>query len=993
MTLFPRPLHMPSVRALARAAGVGLALLAFAVFAEVTRAEGSQRPPRDRSAAVVKLARRPPADRDTLPRDPALTTGTLPNGMRYYIRANKMPAKRAFLWLAVNAGSVLEDEDQQGFAHFLEHMAFNGTKHFPRHELLDQLQRAGMRFGADINAHTGYDETVYTLEVPTDDGKRLTQGLTMLEDWADGGMLIDSGEVLAERGVVLGEWRSGLGDTASQRVVAHRDSLLYGADSRYVSRKPIGLAKLVRTAEPGPIRRFYKDWYRPDLMAVVAVGDFDSKQVEREIKQRFGKIPPPTNPRPRVSQRLLSSSEPVVDVYRGPVYPIALAVWKQSTRRMTTPAAVREQLIEELLLDRLNQKFLRMRQEAGRPFYMAGVGRTSLGVRSTDAFVVQVTAEPDSLQGGLAAVLAELERAAEYGAPAATLARQKAALLRRLEDGAAAAAATPSARYAEEYVAHYMEGDIQLLSAAQELAVAQAVLPTITPQDIAHAASFWHRRSDLAIQYNVPEWAHVSTPSREGVLALFDSVEHMQLAPDSTALHSDAPLLVERPRSGSIVSERRDAVAGIVEWTLSNGARVLFRPTQNDPDELLLDARSPGGFSLVPDSLFFSSGRLVAKMMTEAAGVGKLDREGLLQDLATTGIREFQVSIGNNDESIRLGGSPKDLEMLFQLLYLQFTAPKLDTAALTLWKRVGMEGIDFSPDEQITSILSRGDPRRSPMPMALVNFADVNKAMAVYRDRFGNAGDFTFTIVGAATPQQLRPLVARYLASLPATSRREHPVPLDVRPWNTIVRATNRINPVPRASTFLLFDGVFPESPKEYLTARERLDALAWVLRLKVTDIMRERMGGTYGVGVSQHTYADPTEHFRVMVNFDTAPDRINEMLDTLSVILTDVRTTGATPEELRKVVAMELRSHETELQDNRYWMQAIELYDRLGIPFDRIVRPGVLEPTPADIRTAAQQYLPANAFIQATTLPEDSTFATSEDSASSTPKRVIGPR
>jgi zinc protease len=992
MTLCLRPSYVPPARTRARATLLALALLALIVFATVPRVEGGQRPPRARAAAVP-ATRRARANRDTLSADPALTIGTLPNGMQYYIRGNKMPGKRAMLWLAVNAGSVLEDEDQQGFAHFLEHMAFNGTTHFPRHELLDQLQLAGMRFGADINAHTGYDETVYTLEVPTDDGKSLTQGLMMLQDWADGGMLIDSGEVVAERGVVLGEWRSGLADTVSQRVQAHRNSVLYGADSRYVSRQPIGLARLVRSAEPGPIRRFYKDWYRPDLMAVVAVGDFDPKQVERAIKLRFGAIPMTTNPRPRVSPRLPSSSEPAIDIYRGPVSPGVLAVWTQSPRRVTTPAAFREQLVEELLFDRLNKKLLRMRQQEGRPFYTAGVGRTSLDIRNTDAYVVQVVAQPDSLQGGLAAVLAELERAAKYGAPAAALDRQKTTLLRRLEDAAAATAATSSARYAQAYVDHYLEGNDPLLSAAEELAIARAELPTITRQDIARAADFWHRRSDLTIQYNVPEWAHVATPTREGVLALFDSVGHIQLVPDSAVRLSDAQLLSERPTPGRIVSERHDAVAGIVEWTLSNGARVLFKSTQNDPDELLLDARSPGGFSLVPDSLFYSSGRLVAKMMTEAAGVGKLDRQGLLQDLATTGIRDFQVAIGNNDESIHLGGSPKDLETLFQLLYLQFTAPKLDTAALAFWKRVGMEGLQPSLDEQITSVLSRGDPRRSPMPLTLVSFADVNKAMAVYRDRFGNAGDFTFTIVGAATPRQVRPLVERYVASLPATNRREHPVPLDVSPWNSIVRATNQTNPVQRASAFLLFDGVFPETPQEYLAARERLDAVASVLQLKVTDVMRERMGGTYGVGVSAHTYADPAEHFRVIVNFDASPKRINEMEDTLSAILTDVRTKGATPEELRKVVAMERRVHETALQDNRYWLQAIELYDRLGIPFDRIVRPEVLEPTPADIRAAAQQYLPANAFVQTTTLPEDSTLAASEDSASSTPKRIVGPR
>jgi zinc protease len=904
----------------------------------------------------------------------------LPNGLRYYVRVNKTPAHRAEIRLVVNAGSVLEDEDQRGLAHFLEHMAFNGTTHFPKHELIDYLETAGMRFGADLNAQTGFDETVYMLQVPTDDPKFLPQGLAMLGDLAAGGILIDSAEVVAERGVVLGEWRSRLADTASQSAQHHQDSVLYGGDSRYATRQPIGLTSIVGHAEPGPIRRFYHDWYRPDLMAVIVVGDVDPAKVEQGIRVRFGGIRAAPRPRARLNPHVPGSDEPVVDVYRAAVNPEITVLWNQPVLPVVTKAALRQQLVEQLLFDGLSRRFLKMRERTGRPFLDAAAGRTPLAARSVDAILVRVIAWPDSLESGLAATLTELERTARYGMPASTLEHLKAALLRQFESVALAAAAVPSAQYASDYTQHYLRGDAALLSPAQQLALAREVLPTITSDDLARAARFWHGRADLKVLVTLPVFAHVRPPTKASVLAVLDSVAHAPLTSDSARIAADAPLMAQLPTPGRIVTERRHAAAGITEWTLSNGARVLLKPAHADADELLIKAVSPGGFSLVPDSLFFSPGRLVARMMTEAAGVGALDRDALSRKLGATLLREFTVSITNNDESISLGGSPKDMATLFELLYLQFTAPKLDTAALAGWKQVGTNVVP-SVDEALTHILSRGDPRRSPLPAALVQFADVKKAMAVYDNRFGNAGDFTFIIVGNARPADVRPLVERYLASLPSTGQHETPKPLDVGPWNQISRQTMRAFDIPKASTVVAFDGLFPSSPDQYRAERQRLAALAWVLRLKLTDNLRERRGGTYGVNVLDQTYADPQEHYRIELSFDAAPESMDTMQDALFAVLDTVRTSGASPDELVKVAAIQRRTHELALQDARYWLRAIEVYDQLKIPFDRIAAPLVAALTPADIRKAAQDYLPAGSLIQFTTLPTDSSYMTKDTS------------
>jgi zinc protease len=472
------------------------------------RAEGGQRRfDSGASPAVIRTS-----DADSLPHDPALTVDTLPNGMRFYIRVNKSPAKRALLYLAVNAGSVLEDDDQQGFAHFLEHMAFNGTKHFPRHELISTLQLAGMRYGADINAETSFDETIYKLEVPTDDGKSLIQGLTMLQDWADGGMLIDSSEVLAERGVVMGEWRSRMLDTGTQRIQAHVDSLLYGPDSRYRTRSPIGLTRLLAIAKPGPIRRFYKDWYRPDLMAVLAVGDFDPAQMRREIAARFGRIPRMKNPRPRVSPRMPSSEEPVIDVYRGRVGPQIEVLWKQPLAAITTTRAYRQELVKQLLVEALQRRFQKLSLHPRRPFIYASIGSAELPVRGSMATDLRVMGWPtDSLEGGLAAALTEVERIAQLGVPESALKQQKAALLRHFESNAAERTVLPSQLYVDAYVDDFLQGvggGHARLDALQELQLARALLRTITAADLMQAAQFWRSGADRLTLVSFPQFAH-----------------------------------------------------------------------------------------------------------------------------------------------------------------------------------------------------------------------------------------------------------------------------------------------------------------------------------------------------------------------------------------------------------------------------------------------------------------------------------------------------
>jgi zinc protease len=876
----------------------------------------------------------------------------------------------------VNAGSMLEDDDQRGFAHFLEHMAFNGTTHFPHNSLVDFIETSGMRFGADLNAYTSQDETVYLLTLPSDDATILAKGLDIVQDWAGGGITIDSAEVVAERGVIMGEWRTRLLDMLSQRVRAHYDTLLTGG-SPYLTRQPIGDTTLLTHAEPGPIARFYHDWYRPDLMAVIVVGDFDPAAMRKEIVRRFGAIAPATHPRPRATPWLPVRDTTVVDVFKGPVSPTIEVLWPAPKQPAEARAALRHQLVQDLLTEELQERLLAIQRRPSRPFVTAQLERGRL-VRPLDFVGVQLLAFPDSLERGLTAVLTEVERVAQHGIPAATLARRKAALLARYEHAALGASAQGSAAYADIYVQHYLTGDGSLLSARQELSLARAILPTITPTVLTQAARFWRVPTGRRVLVGFPQFANRAAPTSASIRALMDSVAHTPVPPraDSTRTNTDAPLLATLPTPGTIVGEAHDSVAGITEWTLSNGAHVVLKPTRNDPDGVILDAWSPGGFSAMPDSLFTTPGRMVARVMTDVGGVGTLTHDALADKLATTGVRAMTVNIGFGDESINLAGSPKSLATLFQLLHLQFTAPGIDSASLAGWQSLAKyQGTGFSIDDQLNQTLAGGNPRMLPVSTETAELATVPQLLAAHHDRFGNAGDFTFVIVGAMTPAEVRPLVERYVASLPSTGEHETPKGGGVKPYLHRTTQILPVLPLPKAQTVMVFDGLFPTAPDDYLRERQRLSAVQLVLQDRLRVRLREELAGTYSPFSTSETVALPEEHYRVLIGFDAAPERMHKLDLELLHLLDTLRADGASAAEVARAATIQRRQLETALQTNTYWARAIVQYRRLGIPLDRIPHPFPERTlTPAELQTAAKQYLPADVFLHVTLMPSDTT-------------------
>ncbi|MFH1764951.1 MAG: pitrilysin family protein, partial [Gemmatimonadota bacterium] len=530
---------------------------------------------------------------DPLPTDPKVTVGTLENGLRYYIRGNGRPENRAELRLVVNVGSVMEDDDQQGLAHLLEHMAFNGTANFEKQELVDYLESIGMAFGPEVNAYTSFDETVYMLQVPTDDPEIMATAFQILEDWAHQ-VTLDSEEIDKERGVVIEEWRLGRG--AAARMMDQQFPVIFNG-SRYADRLVIGKVDILETFPPDALRRFYADWYRPDLMAVVAVGDFDPSTVEASIREHFSRVPSREDPRPRAIYELPGHPETLFAVAsdaEATASQVAL-LYKQPLRAQGTLAAYRQRLVETLFTGMLNGRLFELTQQADPPFAGAGAGQGRF-VRSAEIFQLSAMVPDGGIPRGMEALLTEAERVSRHGFTASELEREKADLLRGLERTFAEQENQPSARFAGAYVNHFLQNE-PIPGIEFEFQAAQALLPTISVDEVTRVAQTWLVDHSRVVMVNAPEKEDFPLPAEAELSSIFQEAVAAEIeAYEDTA--TEEPLLAEIPTPSPVVVESSIPELGITEWTLANGVRVVLKPTDFKDDEVLVQAFSPGGYSL-----------------------------------------------------------------------------------------------------------------------------------------------------------------------------------------------------------------------------------------------------------------------------------------------------------------------------------------------------------------------------------------------------------
>lgn len=903
-----------------------------------------------------------------IPVDARITVGRLPNGLRYWIRVNKEPKNRAELRLVVNAGSVLEDEDQRGLAHVVEHLAFNGSTHFPQQKLVDFMQSIGMRFGPDLNAFTGLDQTIYLLKVPTDSVEVLQTSFLILEDWARG-VTFDPKAVEKERGIIIEEWR--LGQGADERMREKQFPVLLRG-SRYAERDPIGKREVIETFPVETLKRFYRTWYRPDLMAVIAVGDLDKDRVEELIRKHFGPMtvapgapPRPTYPVPDHDETLFAivpdkeADRSIVAVYH-----------KLPPAGQDTVGDYRRMLVERLFLAMLNGRFVEMSQKPDSPFLGAAASHGRF-VGSKDVFVLSALVPDGGIPRGLSALYEEGEKVARFGFTAGELERQKSEMLRYFERATVQKETEDTADLAEEFTRAFLEGE-PTPGIQYEYDLHRQFMPGITLDETNALARAWMTDRNRVIVAGLPEKPGVPVPTEAELRAVLAGVKTAELAAYEDTV-PDAPLLAAAPEPGEIVEERRVEAVGLTEWKLSNGVRVVLKPTDFKKDEILFRAVSAGGVSLAEDETLIPAN--TADIVVPQGGLGAFSALDLEKKLAGKAV-SIRPSIGELEEGLSGSASPRDAETLFQLIYLTFTAPRADAEVFESlkgqWKTI-LENRAQSPEtvfsDTVRTTLQRDQPRFRPMTVDEIPKMSLEKSMAFYRDRFADASDFTFVFVGSFDLDALRPLVRRYLAGLPSLQRKETWRDWRVEPPEGVVKRTVEKGLEPKSLAAIVFSGPFEYTAKNRVAIR----AASQILETRLRKLLRETLSGTYNVGVSPSYGRIPKEEFRVGIDLGADPERIDELVGAIFREIEALQTKGPTAQEVAEVRLAEARDYETDSHQNGWWLaQLVERY-RLGE--DPAILASVPDSyavlTPESVQAAAKLYFDTGRYVQVLLYPE----------------------
>ncbi|HVX38268.1 MAG TPA: insulinase family protein [Gemmatimonadaceae bacterium] len=913
-----------------------------------------------------------PALTTPLPVDPKVRIGTLPNGIRYYIRRNEKPEKRAELRLVVNAGSILETDQQLGLAHFIEHMAFNGTTHFQKNDLVKYLQSIGVRFGADLNASTGFDETVYILPVPTDTARIVDRAFTILSDWAHGETL-DSSEVANERGVVREEWRLGKG--AEDRML-HEWLPIALKGSLYADRLPIGNEQSIMTATPSRLRAFYDKWYRPDLEAVIAVGDFDPATIEAEIKKHFSSIPKPVNAPKRPIAPVPGNKAPLIAIAsdKEATGSDVELMFKMPAEKTKTVGDFRRDLMERLYMSMFNNRLDEIAQKPNAPFLGACASKGNFIGRTTDAFTLGASVKDGEIPRGLEALLVEARRADQYGFLQSELDRAKENLARGYERAYAERDKTQSAAFVQDYVDNYLNQSA-IPGIEREYTLVQQLLPTITLANVNTLASNWITDDNRVVIAESPIKDSVKVPTRADILAAFAQAAKAQVTPYTETVASGALIDHLRP-AGTIVSSKTNPAVNVTEWKLSNGARVLVKPTDFKADEVLFGAYSDGGNSLASDSNFMSAA--FAPQLVALSGIGKFNRIDLQKKLAGK-VASAGATISETGEGLSGRASPKDLETMMQLAYLDFTAPRLDTAAIQAFDEQAKQYIanrGADPDEVFGDTVSWTMTSHAfrARPLTAQTFAEVNpdSALAFYKNRFADASDFTFVFVGNVDTTSLKPLVATYLASLPSLGRKEHFRDTGGEPPTGVVERVVHKGVEPKANTIIAFTGACDYNPE----TRFALRALVEVMQIKLDETLREQLGGAYSPSVGGACSRTPRQEYTIQFQYNSAPDNVDKLANTVFALIDSLKTQGVAPSYVDKVKEEFLRGHEVDVKQNAYWLGNIMARDQagedlagLGAPYTDMIK----ALTPAEIQDAAKKYFNMKNYARFELLPQTS--------------------
>lgn len=907
---------------------------------------------------------------EKIPFDASIRTGTLKNGLKYFIKKNQKPENRVELRLVVDAGSVLEDDDQRGLAHFTEHMAFNGSEHFAKNELVDYLQSVGVKFGAHLNAYTSFDETVYILPLPSDDEAIMDQGLTILQDWG-GNLLFQADEIEKERGVVIEEWR--LGQGAQMRMVQEYLPIIFKG-SKYAERLPIGTKETLETFAPETIKRFYRDWYRPNLMAVIAVGDIDVDQMEEKIKNKFSSFKNPKNERPREDISVPDNSEPLVAVAsdKEATNIIFNIMYKSDIKKIETGQDYRKGLIQSLFTSMINQRLRDLLQEANPPYLYASASIGSFITRSKSAFSCFAVPKPDDVEGGVRTLMNEIKRVELHGFTATELKTEKLNLMEAYERAYKERDKTESEGLVNELVGHFLEQE-PVPGIEYEYEFTKQYLEGITLQEVNTIIGEQITEENRVVYLTAPDQEDVKLPITDDLLGWVKASD--ESTPEAMAeLELSDQLIKKEPTPGSVVAREVIDPLSVTQIKLSNGAQVFIKSTDFKNDEIQFAAYREGGISLAEDSNYWSAS--FATNIVGLSGIGDYSYTDLQKVLAGKSVG-LQPYMSDLEEGFRGSAAPKDLETLLQLTYLYFTAIRKDeTAFQSLMQRNRafllnvMSDPNYYYQDQMARILAQGNMRGGGIPTVEdLQKIDQDEALAFYKERFSSPGDFTFWFVGNVDEQVLIPMLETYLGSIAHTDE-EKWKDSGVRPPSGMVDEKIYKGSEPKSSVNMIFTGEMEYSREESYYLR----CLGEILDIRLVEILREEKGGVYGVGASGSASKSPYENFEFNISFPCSPDNVDDLVAAALDVIVEIQKNGISDENLNKVKEAQRRDQELYWKTNGYWMNVLKTYHVNDYEYKDVawLDQRIEDLTTEDIKRVAQKYLNTKEYIQVALYPEE---------------------
>ena len=915
----------------------------------------------------------------TLPQDPAVRKGKLKNGMTYYIRHNAKEAGLADFYIAQRVGSILEEPRQRGLAHFLEHMAFNGTKNFPgkgkKLGIVPWCETIGVKFGANLNAYTSIDQTVYHIgSAPLKREGIIDSCLLVLHDWSHY-LLLEDAEIDKERGVIHEEWRTRRAGRAVQRLMEQAMPKVYKG-TKYEDCMPIGSMDIVDNFPYQDLRDYYQKWYRPDLQAIIVIGDIDVDKIEKKIKKVFSAIPMPKHAAERIYYPVGDNEKMIIDIEKDKEQPIVLCHLYQ--KREATPdneknseKYLRDNYIDGLIGTMLNDRYVELRQQAVPSFQSATARATSFFLsRTKDAFSLSISCKQDNILGGIISAVGVAERARQHGFTQSELDRAKSLRLNAAERRANMQGDYRNSHYVNDCVDNFLEGE-PLVSVDFMLENTRKLDREVTLAEVNAAVKELITDKNQVVVMYAPDKEGFEIPSEQQIEQVILSTQQQSYAPYVEAQLAQS-LVSELPKAGSIVSEKNYR-HGFTELTLSNGMKVYTKKTDYESDAVSLRMQADGGTSLygdedIPNFALISSG------VTEG-GVGQFDAVTLRKMLTGKSVR-VSPSVGTKGQSISGSSSVKDMEALFQLTYLYFTQPRKDTAAFAslmnrqynfLANRNASPKVDYN--DSIRAILYGNHPRMKPVVQQTLEKVSYDRILEIYKERFSDAANFKTVIIGNYDEQQLRQFLCQYLAVLPATNKHEQTNFSNV-PWivdGTSVHKFTKKQATPLANVSIYYTADVPFTPQSDL----ELDFLKRCLSIAYTDSVREEKGGTYGVSVDFELDKEDKPNATFTISYNADPNRYNELNPIIYQQLKNIADHGPLASSMDKVKQYLIKQYAQAAITNDYWSYIIwhELDD--DTDFDRDYCKMVEEMKASDVQQMAQKILAAKRCIEVTMLSE----------------------